>query len=210
MSSEKPSLWTCPRVAHLIEQEFGVHYHQGHVGKILVGLHWSPQRPTGRAREHNEEEIQPWKKKVWPAIKKSPPRGARCSLCRRERTEPAAASLPHLGAARTDPGFAVQLQLEEPVRCRRTDGVELLLSSVSRFDQQDTSAGLSPSLGTTPALAAVVSVGPFAGTSPPPRPGLYRQSRRLDSPEYLPSYAPELNPVGFIWATGSSTNYPPH
>ena len=63
-------LWTCPRVAHLIEQEFGVRYHEGHVWKILVGLGWSPQRPTGRARERNEEQIQRWKKKVWPALKK--------------------------------------------------------------------------------------------------------------------------------------------
>jgi transposase len=63
-------LWTCPRVAHLIEQEFGVRYHEGHVWKILVGLGWSPQRPTGRARERNEEQIQSWKRHVWPALKK--------------------------------------------------------------------------------------------------------------------------------------------
>ena len=63
-------LWTCPRVAHLIEQEFGVRYHEGHVWKILVSLHWSPQRPTGRARERNEEQIQHWKKKLWPVLKK--------------------------------------------------------------------------------------------------------------------------------------------
>ena len=47
-------LWTCPRVAHLIEQEFDVRYHEGHVWKILDGLGWSPQRPEGRARERNE------------------------------------------------------------------------------------------------------------------------------------------------------------
>jgi transposase len=63
-------LWTCPRVAHLIEQQFAVRYHQGHVWKILVGLGWSPQRPEGRARERNEEQIHQWKKRVWPALKK--------------------------------------------------------------------------------------------------------------------------------------------
>jgi transposase len=63
-------LWTCPRVAHLIEQQFGVRYHEGHVWKLLVGLGWSPQRPMGRARERNEEQIQHWKKRVWPALKK--------------------------------------------------------------------------------------------------------------------------------------------
>jgi|SRR5215831_327520 len=65
-------LWTCPRVAHLIEQEFGVPYHEGHVWKILVQLGWSPQRPTGRARERNEKQIRHWKKEVWPRIKKKP------------------------------------------------------------------------------------------------------------------------------------------
>jgi transposase len=73
-------LWTCPRVAHLIQQEFGVSYHAGHVWKILVGLGWSPQRPVGKARERNEEEIRTWKRKRWPAIKKKPTRkGGRSS-----------------------------------------------------------------------------------------------------------------------------------
>jgi len=53
-------LWTCPRVAQLIEQEFGVSYHPGHVWKILVALGWSCERPRGQAVEHNEEEIRHW------------------------------------------------------------------------------------------------------------------------------------------------------
>lgn len=63
-------LWTCPRVADLIEREFQVRYHEGHVWKILVSLGWSPQRPEGRARERNEEQVRQWKKKVWPGLKK--------------------------------------------------------------------------------------------------------------------------------------------
>lgn len=65
-------LWTCWRVAHLIEQEFGVPYHPGHVWKILDSLGWSCQRPVGRARERNEEAIRRWKQTQWPAIKKKP------------------------------------------------------------------------------------------------------------------------------------------
>jgi transposase len=57
-------LWTCPRVAHLIEQAFGVRYHEGHVWKLLVKLGWTPQRPTGRARERNEAQIRPGEKDV--------------------------------------------------------------------------------------------------------------------------------------------------
>jgi transposase len=63
-------LWTCPRVAHLIEEEFGVSYHAGHVWKLLRRLNWSPQRPVGRALERDEEAIKHWKRKTWPEIKK--------------------------------------------------------------------------------------------------------------------------------------------
>ena len=69
-------LWTCWRVAHLIEQEFKVRYHPGHVWKILDGLGWSCQRPVGRARERNEEGIRQWKQHHWPAIKKKPAKKA--------------------------------------------------------------------------------------------------------------------------------------
>jgi transposase len=67
-------LWTSRRVARLIEKEFGVRYHQGHVWKILRGLGWSCQRPESRARERNEVAIRQWKKVQWPAIKKKPGR----------------------------------------------------------------------------------------------------------------------------------------
>ena len=69
-------LWTCPRVASLIRERFGVDYHEGHVWKLLRGLKWSPQRPVGKARERNEEAIREWKQVTWPAIKKKPKNGA--------------------------------------------------------------------------------------------------------------------------------------
>lgn len=66
------SLWSSERVAHLIEREFGVRYHPGHVWKLLVSLGWSCQRPVGRALERNERAIRHWKKVTWPEIKKKP------------------------------------------------------------------------------------------------------------------------------------------
>jgi transposase len=65
-------LWTSQRVAVLIEQEFGVRYHSGHVWRILRSLGWSPQRPVGRAIERDEKAIAEWKRVKWPAIKKKP------------------------------------------------------------------------------------------------------------------------------------------
>lgn len=71
-------LWTLERVAELIERDFGVEYHPGHVGWLLKKLGWSCQRPTGRALERDEQAIKRWKKRRWPELKKkSSERGAR-------------------------------------------------------------------------------------------------------------------------------------
>jgi transposase len=63
-------LWTCERVSHLIQLQFGVAYHPAHVWKLLRQIGWSCQRPVGRALERNEEAIARWKKVTWPALKK--------------------------------------------------------------------------------------------------------------------------------------------
>lgn len=65
-------LWTCARIAELIKQEFGVQYHFNHVGKILSGMGWSPQRPEKRAIERDDKRIRHWVKKEFPNIKKKP------------------------------------------------------------------------------------------------------------------------------------------
>ena len=65
-------LWTCERVAHLIEKNFEVDYHPGHVWRILRQLSWSVQQPVGRALERNEALIEDWKQRRWPEIKKKP------------------------------------------------------------------------------------------------------------------------------------------
>jgi transposase len=65
-------LWTCPRVTHLIEKNFKVKYHPGHVWRILRQLNWSVQQPIGRALERNEGVIDQWKHRRWPEIKKKP------------------------------------------------------------------------------------------------------------------------------------------
>ncbi len=99
-------LWSCPRVARLIGDEFGVDYHEGHVWKILRALDWSPQRPVGKARERNEEQIRTCAR-PGRALKKSPKRRPYARLHRRKRIESEAASLPHLGATRPNTGAAV-------------------------------------------------------------------------------------------------------
>ena len=63
-------LWTCPRVAIVIQEHFGVTYHSAHVWRLLRQLGWSCQKPEQRARERDEAEIQRWRREEWPRIKK--------------------------------------------------------------------------------------------------------------------------------------------
>lgn len=65
-------LWTCPRVAQVIESRLGVRYHVDHIGRLLHSLGWSPQKPARRAVERDEDFIQGWVKTQWPHIKKKP------------------------------------------------------------------------------------------------------------------------------------------
>ena len=62
--------WTCPRVADLIQRQFGVTYHADHVRRILHALGWTYQKPEQRARERDEGTIRRWRKRDWPRIKK--------------------------------------------------------------------------------------------------------------------------------------------
>ncbi|MFA4987702.1 MAG: IS630 family transposase [Candidatus Brocadiia bacterium] len=65
-------LWTLKRIAAVIQREFGVRYHPGHLWKILRGAGWSCQVPERRAIQRNEEAIVHWKRYTWPHIKKGP------------------------------------------------------------------------------------------------------------------------------------------
>jgi transposase len=65
-------LWTCPRVARVIARQFGVRYHVDHIGRLLHGLGWTPQKPQRRAVERDEGAIRNWIQRDWPRIKKKP------------------------------------------------------------------------------------------------------------------------------------------
>jgi transposase len=65
-------VWTCERIADLIECAYGVRYHPDYIGPLLRQLGWSVQRPVVRASQRNEETIEQWRAEQWPAIKKKP------------------------------------------------------------------------------------------------------------------------------------------
>jgi transposase len=65
-------LWTLSRVAALIEREFGQAFSLSHVWQVLRDMGFSSQRPAGRAVQRDEQAILDWKRKRWPALKKTP------------------------------------------------------------------------------------------------------------------------------------------
>ena len=68
-------LWTLRR-AGLIEKISGEQYSEPGVWRLLRALNFSCQRPAGRATKRDEDAIRRWKKKRWPALKKTAPGNA--------------------------------------------------------------------------------------------------------------------------------------
>ncbi|HET6247728.1 MAG TPA: IS630 family transposase [Tepidisphaeraceae bacterium] len=62
------SVWTCGRVAKVIQEEFGVVYDRGHVSRLLKQLDWTPQMPIRRATQRNEGAIALWRHQTWPRL----------------------------------------------------------------------------------------------------------------------------------------------
>lgn len=65
-------LWTLKRVRLWIEREFGVRYSEVHVWRLLGQLGFSNQKPDRRAVERDAIAIEEWRKRTWPALKKTP------------------------------------------------------------------------------------------------------------------------------------------
>jgi transposase len=62
-------VWTCARIARVIEKEFGVHYHKSHVSRLLQELRWTPQVPIRRAIQRDEDAIRRWRDEAWPKLR---------------------------------------------------------------------------------------------------------------------------------------------
>ena len=62
------ALWTLPIVAELITRLFGVVLHETTVSRMLRRMGLTPQRPTRRAFQRDEEECRRWAQEGFPAI----------------------------------------------------------------------------------------------------------------------------------------------
>jgi transposase len=67
-------IWTSPMIAWVIEEEFGVQYHPGHVRKLLHGWGFSVQRPRRVLARADAAAQDRWHRRIYPALKKKPNR----------------------------------------------------------------------------------------------------------------------------------------
>jgi transposase len=65
-------LWTGPRLAHMIRQEFDVDLNPKYLTVWLRRRGFTPQKPRRVPRERDPEAIAAWLASDWPRIKKKP------------------------------------------------------------------------------------------------------------------------------------------
>jgi transposase len=63
-------VWTSPMIARVIQEEFEVSYHPGHVRKLLKEIGFSVQRPRRVLRRANPKEQDRWHRYTFPSLKK--------------------------------------------------------------------------------------------------------------------------------------------
>lgn len=180
----------------------GQKVHPGHVWRILRSLGWSCQRPVGRATRRDEPAILRWKRVRWPEIKKSAAAAANHSVCGCERFERTTAPGAHLGAARPASRAVIFVQLEVSVGYGRDHELDPLFSAfpwrikapqVIEFLEQ-----LQRHIG---GRLTIIWDGLPVHRSKLVREFVAGQRGRTQL-EFLPAYAPELNPVEYIFGLG--------
>jgi len=62
-------LWTLPRVGRLVKETLTKKVSSSEAWRLLRRMRWSAQKPERRARERDEAKITQWKEVQWPQIK---------------------------------------------------------------------------------------------------------------------------------------------
>jgi transposase len=194
-------VWTCGRIAGVIGQEFGVRYSKSQVSRLLKRLGWTPQVPITRAIQRDEAAIVQWRSEVWPELRER---------ARRERRRLIFAE---------ESGFYL---LPGVVKTYAPEGETPVVHPFQTRDHLSVMRGLTPrgqvytlvrpeSLNGLHTIEFLLHLGHVAGDrlllvwdrSP-----IHRRAEVMEflaevgraiHLEVLPSYAPDLNPVEWMW-----------
>jgi transposase len=194
-------VWTCGRVAGVIREEFDVSYSNSQVSRLLKRLGWTPQVPITRAIQRDEEAIAKWRDGSWPTLKRQ---------ARREHRELVLVD---------ESGFYL---LPGVVKTYAPRAQTPVLDEWQTRDHLSVMGGVTPrgkvytlvrptSLNGLHTIEFLLHLGRLAGDrllvvwdgSPIHRRAevteFIAETRGAIVAERLPSYAPDLNPVEWLW-----------
>jgi len=66
------AIWSSIMIRDIIQNEFSVNYHAGHVRKLLHKMNFSVQKPKRVLARASEEQKSKWRRYIYPNIKKKP------------------------------------------------------------------------------------------------------------------------------------------
>src|SRR5437868_10194441 len=158
-------LWTCARVAHLIQTSSESSITGATSGNCLwiwAGAVSGPRDGRASARKTRSGAGDAC---AGLPLKKSPPARAHDHLHRRKRSKPAAASLPDLVASRRHTRSAVQFQLEDVVGRGRDHLLQLLFPALSRHGEEPAGDRFPGSSAAAHLRTAADRVGPAGRSS---------------------------------------------
>jgi transposase len=195
-------VWTCARVARVIQEEFGVSYHPAHVSRLLKRLNWTPQVPLVQASQRDETQIEAWRTTHWPALLQQAQRegqtivfvdeAAFYLLAGKIMTYAPRGQTPVLRVPYTHDHFSVMSGLTPAGELYTLVREFALTSHESVLFLQHLSRHLA-----TP-LLVIWDGAPIHRTKEIP-PFLATVGTTALWLEALPSYAPDLNPVEGVW-----------
>jgi transposase len=201
-------LWSAPRLAQLLEQEFGVHFHPHYLSRWLRQRGYTPQKPQRVPREQDDAAIARWLAEDWPRIKQKARRRGACLLFLDESGLLMAPLLRrswalrgHPPASRYKAGHREKVSVAgvlwlSPERDRLGLGYQTLVNGYfTNVEVAGLLGGILLSLD-SPAIVLWDSGSMHKGS---PIRGLVEElSGRLEI-EPMPAHAPTLMPVEFVW-----------
>lgn len=196
-------VWTCPRVAAVIKEELGVSYSRSQVSRLLKALEWTPQVPITQAIQRDERAIQQWREEVWPEIKARALRERRTLIF---TDESGFYLLPAVVKTYAPKGVTPIVREWQSRDHLSIMGGLTLQGKVCMLVRQESLTGLHTMLFLSHLLRVVGNRLLLVWDRSP----IHRRSEVQDflaGPaaeqivvEFLPAYAPDLNPVEWLWA----------
>jgi transposase len=201
-------LWSAPRLAQLIEQEFDVPFHPNYLSTWLRQRGYTPQKPRCVPRERDDAAIAQWLAADWPRIQKKARRRGACLLLLDESGLLMAPLLRRSWALRGHPpesryqaghrekvSVAAALWLS-PLRDRLHLAYQTLVHDY--FTNVEVAEFLSYAVQGLPGPVITLWDGGTMHKGGPIR-MLVEQSQGRLNIEPLPAHAPTLMPVEFLW-----------